>query len=305
MRWKKLGNIYNPDNLQKKDSKLISHASNPTPIRINEDIYRIYYSGRDRYNRSSISAFDYNLKEMKIIKDFNHPLFTYGDKNSYFSHGVTPCCFYNINNEIYLSFMGWHIPKNKHWEGQIGRLKLKEDGKLLYEDNKPLISKSIVDPVSLSYPFILEKSDHEFLMWYGSTISWDCGNGEMLHIIKGASSKDGLNWEINNSNLPYSIGRLQAFSRPTVIKNNDKLEMWFSYRKNKKTKYRIGYAQTYNYRDWIINNELVGIDISRSGWDNEMICYPFVFNHDGSKYMLYNGNGLGKTGLGLAVLEKD
>ena len=68
MHWKKLGNIYNPNNIQKKDPKLISHASTPTPIRIDKDIYRIYYSGRDKYNRSSISAFDYNLKEMKIIK---------------------------------------------------------------------------------------------------------------------------------------------------------------------------------------------------------------------------------------------
>ena len=34
-----------------------------------------------------------------------------------------------------------------------------------------------------------------------------------------------------------------------------------------------------------------------------MIEYPFVFDHDGSRYMLYNGNGYGKTGFGLAVLE--
>ena len=124
----------------------------------------------------------------------------------------------------------------------------------------------------------------------------------MLHVIKGASSKDGLNWEQNNSNLPYSIGELQAFSRPTVIKNNDRLEMWFSYRNNKNTKYRIGYAHTFNYQDWTINNELVGIDISKNGWDNEMICYPYVFNHDGNTYMLYNGNGFGKTGIGIAIL---
>jgi len=240
---------------------------------------------------------------LKIIKDFYSPLFTFGIKDSYFSHGVTPCCFYNINNILYLSFMGWHIPENEHWEGQIGRLKVENNGSLLYEDQNPLIPKSNNDPISLSYPFILKKSDGLFFIWYGSTISWDCGNGEMLHIIKGATASDGLNWYTNNSALPYSIGKLQAFSRPTVIENKDKIEMWFCYRKNKNTKYRIGYAYSHNYIDWTINNEKVGIDISRNGWDSEMICYPYVFKHDGKKYMLYNGNSYGKTGIGIAILS--
>lgn len=301
MYWKKLGNIYDPNKSRKKHPRLISHASNPTPIKISKNIYRIYFSGRDKHNRSSISAFDYNIKEMKIVKDFCYPLFTFGIKDRYFSHGVTPCCFYKINNILYLLFMGWHIPENKHWEGQIGRVKVNKNGFLSYEDQNPILPKSDNDPISLSYPFILEKRDREFLIWYGSTISWNCGNGEMLHIIKGSTSSDGLNWDNNCSSLPYSIGKLQAFSRPTVIKSNEMIEMWFCYRKNKHTKYRIGYAFSHNYVDWIINNKVVGIDISRTGWDSEMICYPYVFKHDGEKYMLYNGNNYGKTGIGIAI----
>ena len=46
-----------------------------------------------------------------------------------------------------------------------------------------------------------------------------------------------------------------------------------------------------------------GIDVSDDGWDSEMICYPFVFDHKGERYMLYNGNDYGKTGFGLAILE--
>ncbi len=41
------------------------------------------------------------------------------------------------------------------------------------------------------------------------------------------------------------------------------------------------------------------------GWDSEMIDYPFDFDHKGHRYMLYNGNGYGKTGFWLAVLEKE
>ena len=35
-----------------------------------------------------------------------------------------------------------------------------------------------------------------------------------------------------------------------------------------------------------------------------MMAYPYVFEHGGDRYMLYNGNGYGKTGIGLAVLSQ-
>lgn len=35
----------------------------------------------------------------------------------------------------------------------------------------------------------------------------------------------------------------------------------------------------------------------------EMVEYPFVFDHKGQRLMLYNGNGFGRTGFGLAFQE--
>jgi len=35
-----------------------------------------------------------------------------------------------------------------------------------------------------------------------------------------------------------------------------------------------------------------------------MVEYPFVFDHKGGRYMLYNGNGYGRTGFGIAVLDR-
>ena len=51
-------------------------------------------------------------------------------------------------------------------------------------------------------------------------------------------------------------------------------------------------------------DDKVGIDVSESGWDSEMIEYPYVFNHKSKKYMVYNGNGYGINGIGLAVFEE-
>ena len=78
--------------------------------------------------------------------------------------------------------------------------------------------------------------------------------------------------------------------------------MWYTYRGKS---YRIGYAESSDGTHWERKDEEVGIDVSKSGWDSEMIAYSFVFDHKGKRYMLYNGNGYGKTGIGLAVLMAD
>jgi len=143
-------------------------------------------------------------------------------------------------------------------------------------------------------------------MWYGSTLKWDAGNGEMLHVIQHATSDDGSNWRRNGLAVPYELGLAQAFSRPTTVLNDGgDFEMWFSFRSGAGEKYRIGYARSGDGINWTLDLENSGIDVSSSGWDSEMIEYPFVFNHNGTRYMLYNGNGYGKTGFGLAVFEKN
>ncbi|MFM7373369.1 MAG: hypothetical protein ACKO2Z_37450, partial [Sphaerospermopsis kisseleviana] len=120
-----------------------------------------------------------------------------------------------------------------------------------------------------------------------------------------ASSFDGDHWHRQGLSVPYEINKAQAFSRPTVIGNSHQgYQMWFSYRSGLGEKYRIGYAVSQNGINWELALKSSGINISNQGWDSEMIEYPFVFNHRGEYYMLYNGNGYGKTGFGLAVMEE-
>ena len=79
--------------------------------------------------------------------------------------------------------------------------------------------------------------------------------------------------------------------------------MWFSYRES--VSYKVGYAESENGIDWERDDIKAGIFASTSkGWDSEMVCYPFIFEHKSKRYMLYNGNQYGKTGFGLAVFNQ-
>lgn len=300
MIWNKKGLIFENAGLH---PKLFSHASNPLAIQLDDNIYRVFYSGRDAENRSSVSYFDYDFESMKIVFECNQPLISHGSENTFYSHGISIGNYYEVDGNKYLNFMGWQIPENEHWRGKIGRLLISGDLDQLTIDSKyPLLDTDTEDPISLSYPWIHYK-EGIYQMWYGSTVYWDTETEEMLHIIKYAESSNADTWVRKGEAIPFILGKSQAFSRPSVIQNESGYHMWFSYRGKLKSKYRIGYAFSADGIKWECDYENIGIDISETGWDNDMICYPFVFVRENSLYMLYNGNDYGKTGIGLAVLN--
>lgn len=304
-RWEKLGLLYCPSSTN-QHPKLLSHAANPLPVLINGDIFRVFYSGRDANNRSSVGAVDIDIVQRKVIQEHRQPFFEHGPPGSFFADGVSIGNYYEVDGKRYILFMGWQTPKDLHWRGDIGRLVLNSDLTLSLDSDTPWLFSDESDSISLSYPWVLEKVDGEFGMWYGSTRTWDAGNGEMLHVINSASSLDGHHWHHEGLSVPYELGIAQAFSRPTVARDaNGEYEMWFSYRSGTGEKYRIGYAVSVDGKVWKLALNHAGIDVSSEGWDSEMIEYPFVFDHKNQRYMLYNGNGYGKTGFGLAVLVNE
>jgi hypothetical protein len=291
MRWSKQGQIYFVDN---SEPLLETHASNPLAVLLRDDVYRIYYSGRNKDNKSSISYVDYDIEKRIIINNYKKPFIRFGKPDSFYSHGISIGNVW-VNNETYhLGFMGWQHKDGLHWRGDIGKISL-ADNKV--EKISLLLGSSLEDPISLSYPFVLLE-DGKYKMWYGSTVSWSSENGEMIHVIKFATSDDGEKWKTHGIAIPYEIGVAQAFSRPTVLKIQDKYHMWFSFRGSQDKTYRIGYAVSCDGVNWEKQNP--GIDVGQTGWDSEMICYPFVFRHKQKIYMLYNGNKYGKYGFGLA-----
>ena len=289
--WKKRGLIYSPSN---GDSKLMTHASNPLATHLDGDIFRVFYSGRDCNNRSSVSYVDIDFRTFDIVDDYKKPIICFGHEHSFYSHGITIGNLWESNGEKFVGFMGWQHRTGQHWRGDIGKFNLST------KEVSLVLGKNSVDKISLSYPFVL-KDEGIYKMWYGSTISWSSENNEMVHVLNYAESLDSIKWDTKGEAIPWQIGEAQAFSRPSVLKVNNEYHMWYSYRTGDGTPYRVGYSNSIDGLEW--KNSKSNIDVSELGWDSEMICYPFVFKHDNTLFMLYNGNGHGKTGFGLATCK--
>lgn len=303
-KWQKLGLLYCPSR-DDRHPKLLSHAANPLPVQLEGDIYRVFFSGRDVDNRSSVGAVDIDIVKREIVFEHRQPFFEHGPEGSYFADGVSIGNCYTVNGVQYMLFMGWQNPSVGHWRGDIGRLIVQPDLTLQLDGVGPFMSINEVDPISLSYPWVMTGTlGSQHMMWYGSTTAWDAGNGEMLHVINYATSQDGHSWKRKGLAVPYELCKAQAFSRPTAARDeHGRYEMWFSYRSGSGEKYRIGHAVSLDGLKWELSLNDTGIEVSAQGWDSEMIEYPFVFDHKGLRYMLYNGNGYGITGFGLAVLR--
>ncbi len=201
--------------------------------------------------------------------------------------------------------MGWSLGVTVPFYFYIG-LAISEDGGKSFHKvfSSPILDRNWVDPYLTGSPCVLVEND-TWKMWYVSGNRWEMENNRPKHYynIKYAESADGVNWDRRGIVcIDFKSEDEHAIARPSVLKENGIYKMWHSYRGKS---YRIGYAESRDGLHWERKDREVGIDVSVSGWDSEMIEYPFVFDHKGERYMLYNGNGYGKTGIGLAVLAKE
>ena len=300
MAWQKLGRLFKVDQLH---PMLQSHCANPKAIHLQDAVYRVFYSARNAEQKSSVSYVDIDVGKAEVVFVSEEPLLTFGESDSFYSHGISIGNVYDDEaGRQFIQFMGWQLRDGEHWRGEMGRAEVTDGPRLSLNPGNVFMPLDAEDSISLSYPFVIREGVN-YRMWYGSTESWDSDNGEMIHLIKYATSNDGIKWEKHGPAIPFEIGVAQAFSSPSVLIDEQGHHMWFSYRDGTGRTYRIGYAQSTDGLTWTNHLNAVGIDVSTEGWDSEMICYPFVFSHQGRRYMLYNGNGYGREGFGLARWE--
>lgn len=300
MKWKKMGRLFCPDN---KFPWMVSHAANPTAEYRREDVWRVYFSPRDLQNRSSIGFVDFDLRyPFTILAVSEIPVLSFGDRGAFDDSGASIGCLVSAGGRTHLYYLGWNLGVTVPFRNSIG-LATRESSNGLFRkiSSAPIMDRNDVDPLSLSYPWII-REELAWKMWYGSTLRWGEGFNDMEHVIKYAESTDGIHWHRKglvgiNVASPHEM----AISRPFVLLEDSRYKMWYSYRNGT---YRIGYAESEDGIHWHRLDAKAGIDVSESGWDSEMIEYPFVFDHKGQRYMLYNGNGFGRTGFGIAVLDQ-
>jgi predicted GH43/DUF377 family glycosyl hydrolase len=297
MRWTKRGHVFCPDN---NYDWMRTHAAGPIAEHLRDDRFRIYFGCRDAENRTSIGFVELDImRPERILLLSDRPVVSPGAPGLFDDSGTSTGCLVAHGSVRYLYYLGWNLGVTVPWRNTIGlAISTGLDAPFAKYSLAPLVDRSAVDPFSISYPWVMQDGGR-WRMWYGSNLSWGKDATDMAHVIKYAESDDGIHWQRDGA-IAIAAKSVEeyAIAKPCVLKENGLYRMWYSHRGGT---YRIGYAESDDGIAWRRKDELAGIDVSADGWDSEAIQYAHVFRHRGELYMLYNGNGYGKTGFGLAV----
>lgn len=316
--WKKLGKVFDPTDPLYKRPWLQEFAQAPATL-VFDDFVRVYFSCRPPRDSNgqytSYSAYvDFDRNDLfKVLRVSEKPILKLGERGTFDEFGTYPVSVIPFEDKFYCYYAGWTRCESVPFNVAIG-LAISADGGISFEKlgPGPILSYSIDEPFILSGPKIRRFNDTWYLFYIAGKVWLENPNGlpEPIYTIRMAVSKDGVNWEKSGKELiKQKVDNFEAQASPDVFFKDGKYHMFFSYRRGldyrgKHGSYRIGYAHSTNLLDWERDDEQAGIDISEDGFDNEMVAYPHIFELDGSTYMMYLGNQVGRYGFGLAVLEQ-
>jgi hypothetical protein len=302
MKWRKHGRILE---LAGRYPWHVSHAAVPIAEVFGDGAWRVYFSGRDAGNRShtgrAIVRVSTGVPRVESVEP--QPVLSPGRPGAFDDAGAMGSWITESAGRRFLYYIGWNLGVSVPFRNAIG-LAVSEDGGESFGrySEGPILDRNTLDPFFTASSCVLVEGPL-WRMWYLSCVGWETQGGRPVHRyhIRYAESRDGIRWERTGVvAIDFQSAGEFAISRPSVVKDGDRYRMWYSYRG---VAYRIGYAESRDGISWQRLDEAAGIEPGPEEWDSQMIEYPFVFDTQAGRCMLYNGNSYGLTGIGVAMLE--
>ncbi|MEO5942090.1 MAG: hypothetical protein ABIP30_05895 [Ferruginibacter sp.] len=317
MKWEKKGQLFDPAKYELyNDCKIF--AQSPQTL-VFDDFVRIYFSIRKwddaaKKYLSFIAFADFNKNLDTVIRVSTAPVINLGGLGAFDEHGIFPINVLKYQEKIYAYTCGWSRRVSVSVETSTGLAISNDNGNSFQKiGTGPILTSSLQEPMLVGDSFV-QVYDDIFHMWYIFGQRWKQAEGDeppaRVYKIAHAVSADGINWK-KEEGIPIISDLLnedECQALPTVIKIGNRYHMYFCFREatdfrtNKERGYQLGYAWSDDLVKWHRDDKNKGIEKSTDGWDNEMMCYPHIFECDGKVHLLYNGNEFGKYGFGLATL---
>jgi hypothetical protein len=285
-----------------------SHAALPAVSQVDGDRVDLYYSPRDELGRAHISRAHLRLQptgELSLIDHDPEPVLSPGSLGAFDDSGVTMSCVVDAEIGSLLYYTGWTLGVTVPFYFYAG-LAIRSPGTHSFQrvSSAPLLERNDVDGYLTASPWVLH-DEGIWRMWYVSATKWEMVDGSPRHYyhLRYADSHDGVHWQrAGRVAIDFADSDEYAISRPCVIRDGDRYRMWFAARGDR---YRLGYAESLDGLVWERDDSRTGLEPASSGWDSEMVAYPMVFSRAGLRYLLYNGNGYGRSGIGYATSDAD
>jgi predicted GH43/DUF377 family glycosyl hydrolase len=315
LHWEKMGQVFVPQTVRGRDW-LKEFAQAPATL-VFDQFVRVYFSCRPNADTSgnyvSYSAYvDLDRADLtKILRVSEKPILRLGGLGEFDEFGTYPVSVIRHGEEVRAYYAGWTRCESVPFNVAIGVAFSRDGGESFTKyGTGPVLSYCPDEPFVLSGPKI-RRFNGVWYLFYISGKKWKLVNSrpEPVYRIRMATSADGFAWERGGRDLiDVRVEADEAQASPDVIFANGRYHMFFCYRFSENYRgiefgYRIGYAWSVDLVTWHRDDSKAGLEVSGAGWDSEMVSYPHVFELDGSTYMAYLGNQVGRHGFGLARLN--
>lgn len=292
---------------------MLTHAQIPIALPLENNRVRYYFSTRDDKNRSTITFLEAEATNPRnIIYVHNKQCIGLGRLGTFDDYGVMASWLVRHNDAIYLYYSGWNVGVNVAYRIGVG-LAISHDGGLTFQrySEAPILDRCQFDPCWCAQPCVMNQGG-KWRMWYLSCTKWEIINGrpEPFYNVKYAESDDGITWQRTGDICLDYDHFTNAIGRPSVLSEDGTYRMYYSYRNadgyraDPSRAYRLGYAVSDDGRHFTKRLDLFEIIGPRGEWESIMNEYCHVYDHGGRRYLVYNGNGFGTSGFGLAALEQ-
>jgi hypothetical protein len=279
-----------------------SHAALPIVEPLGRNQFALYLSLRDGDGRARIGRTTLTMGDAPALAPLEPtPVLDLGQLGAFDDSGVTTSCLVTTGRTRLLYYTGWIRGVTVPFYLTAGVAASEGGGPFERISAAPLLDRSPVDPFLTASPFVMV-DEWRWRMWYVSATEWRQHESGPRHYynIRYAESRNGLSWQRGGKiALDYGSPEEYAFARPWVIRDPSGYHMWFAVRGDR---YRIVYAHSRDGDAWT-RGDAMGLTPTGSDWESEMVEYPCVFDWGGRRYMLYNGNDYGRTGVGIAVMD--
>jgi predicted GH43/DUF377 family glycosyl hydrolase len=303
VRWQKQGHVYVPPG---DTAWAQEYAFPPTPYRRDDDVLRLYVAFCDSDNVGRVGYVDVQADSPEqIVEVSQQPVLDIGAPGMFDEYGVVPTCVVQVEDRLFMYYVGYQRGSKVRYF-QFQGLAVSSDGGESFErvQRVPVLERSDAEPLNRTSAFVRRSGDG-FQMWYVGGGEWTTVDDKPLPVynLRYIESPDGVSWPGEGTVcLDFANDDEHAFGRPWVWEDEDGFVMLYSIRTRSKD-YRLGLARSADGVSWERHDEEVGIDVSPSGWDSEMVAYGSVVSSGDRVYLFYNGNGRGRTGFGYAELE--
>jgi predicted GH43/DUF377 family glycosyl hydrolase len=305
MKITKKGLIYSPD--RNNLSWWKSHTMAPTAILLNEKTIRVYVGAWDEEGISRIAYIDLDSSNpSKILEISQNPVLEIGEDGMFDENGVFPAHAYIGNGNISLYYTGFQKGhKIRHYNfGGLATGNSNSNNLTRYSKSPVLDRKEEGLLVRAGQSILIEDGIYRTVYSAGSFWTEAGGKTRPTYDVYYQESEDGVSYKDAGTKILSADHSVEhGLGRPQIIKLKGNYYSFYT-RRALSMKYFIGAARSKDLVKWErIDDEIVGLEHSLSGWDSEMIYFPSVLEVGDKIYLFYCGNNFGETGFGFAEIE--